>query len=352
MISESKVNSLVALGLFLKKWALLLNANDPTPTDPFLQKAMQASHAAKMKNAWFDLKFIELSLQSWADALTKEKIEKWLSGYSLRQPPSPKKVGLVLAGNIPLVGLHDVLSVLISGHIAQIKWSSDDALLMPIVLEFLVDLNPEFNNCILQSPGIIKEADAFIATGSNNSARYFDYYFSKKPSLIRKNRSSVAILTGKESKKELTALGKDIFSYFGLGCRNVSKLLVPEGYIFNDFFESIVDYGWVVNNNKYGNNYDYHRAIYLLDSVPMLDNNFLLLKPDSAWSSPIGVLFHDAYKNENDLKEKLHTANKQLQCMVGNPLSGIKTVPFGRTQQPELTDYADGIDTMKFLTDL
>jgi|694.fasta_scaffold27959_10 hypothetical protein len=352
MILQSKVDDLAALGLFLKDWADALSHQSLPSDQSFMHKALQAAHAAQLKNAWFDVGNLQLALYSWAEALKKEAIEQWIAAYANKAPAEPKRIGLVLAGNIPLVGLHDVLCVLLYGHVAQIKLSSDDSFLLPIILEFLGNRNDDWKKSYEVSAGILKDADAFIATGSNNSSRYFEFYFGKKPSVIRKNRSSVAILNGKESKDELIALGKDIFSFYGLGCRNVSKLLVPEGYSFNNFFEAIVDYGYVINNNKYGNNYDYHRAIYLLDAVPMLDNNFLLLKPDNGWSSPIGVLFQEAYRDQDDLLSKLATADGRLQCIIGHPVSPLKTIPFGQAQHPALTDYADGIDTLAFLHSL
>lgn len=352
MILKNKVDDLTALGLFFKDWAEALVHTKDLPQDPFLQKALQAARAAQLKNPWFDVPNLQLSFSSWAAALSHHEIVQWLAPYAIQPVRHPKKIGLVLAGNIPLVGLHDVLCVFLSGHIAQIKLSSDDNFLLPVILEFLYHRNPEWKKSFEISSGILKDADAYIATGSNNSSRYFEFYFSKKPSVIRKNRSSVAILNRNESKEDLMALGKDIFSFYGLGCRNVSKLLVPEAYSFNNFFEAIVDYGYVINNNKYGNNYDYHRAIYLLDSIPMLDNNFLLLKPDSGWSSPIGVLFQEAYQDLEDLKIKLKAADGMLQCIIAKPIEGLPTTPFGLAQHPALTDYADGIDTMKFLLSL
>lgn len=352
MIPKTTVESLVGLGRFFENWAGALSGSVNVEPTPLVQKALLATSRAGSANGWFTKENIILALNSWAAELNRENLENWLKPYVISNPSSPKKIGLILAGNIPLVGLHDIICVLVAGHIAYVKPSSDDAILLPVVLDFLLEQNPNWKDSLVFSPGIIKDADAFIATGSNNSARYFDYYFGKKPSIIRKNRSSVAVLTGNESKEDLMALGSDIFSYYGLGCRNVSKLLVPEGYRFDTFFESIVQFGEVINNKKYGNNYDYHRAVYLLDSVPMLDNNFLLLKPDTAWSSPIGVMIWDSYSDENDLRAKLSSAQNQLQCIVAHNLSGVPTVDFGKTQFPRINDYADGIDTLKFLTAL
>ena len=351
MIPKTTIDSLVALGQFFESWAGALS--DPNKEQsPSVQKAVAAAHTASGLNGWFTHENIILSLNSWAKELTPSKIESWLNSFSFDRSFEPKRVGLILAGNIPMVGLHDLISVLVSGHIAQIKLSSDDSTLLPVVIDFLSEINPSWKEKLILTQGIMKDADAYIATGSNNSARYFEYYFGRKPCIIRKNRSSVAVLNGHESTEDLRALGLDIFSYFGLGCRNVSKLMVPEGYQFNNFFESIVEYGYVINNKKYGNNYDYHRAVYLLDSVQMLDNNFLLLKNDSSWSSPIGVLFYERYKNTEDLKARLNSAKDNLQCIVAHDLPGFNTVKFGQSQNPSLSDYADGVNTLEFLAAL
>jgi hypothetical protein len=179
-----------------------------------------------------------------------------------------------------------------------------------------------------------------IATGSDNTARYFEYYFRTKPHIIRKNRSSIAVLTGNETDDQLIALGKDVFSYFGLGCRNVSKLVVPEGYDFTRPLRLWEVYHDVSNHHKYVNNYDYNKSILLINGTHHFDNGFALLTPNEALVSPISVLY---YATSADL------ASDKIQCIVG---SGANYIPFGTTQEPTLTDYADNVDTLKFLTGL
>jgi len=261
----------------------------------------------------------------------------------------------VLAGNIPLVGFHDVLCVLISGNFALIKASSQDARLITQVLKRLTAIESAFEQRFAFTERL-KDFDAVIATGSNNTSRYFEYYFGKVPHIIRKNRNSVAVLTGRETTEQLHALGRDIFDYFGLGCRNVSKLFVPEGYDFVPFFEAIEPYKNIINHHKYNNNYDYNKSIYLVNRDKHLDNGFLLVKEDERMVSPLAVLFFEYYDDLQSLDERLNHEKENIQCIVtAAPLaSGAwgTTVNFGRSQQPSLWDYADGVDTMDFLTKL
>lgn len=249
-----------------------------------------------------------------------------------------------MAGNIPMVGFHDLLSVLISGNKLVAKLSSQDNYLMKLVVNQLISNHPEFKELISVEERLT-EIDCIIATGSDNSARYFEYYFAKYPHIIRKNRTSVGVLTGNESREELFELGKDIFTYFGLGCRNVSTVLVPTGYDFAAFFESVQTFESVVQHHKYANNYDYNKSILLLDQVPFLDNGFLLVKPDQQLVSPISVLHYQTYENKEEIPLILSRIQEKVQCVVG---SGF--LPFGKAQLPEVNDYADGVDTLKVLT--
>lgn len=284
--------------------------------------------------------------------LNKPDLTTWLDYYTINQHQR-KKVGLILAGNIPLVGFHDVLSVLITGNFALIKASSQDARLIKYVLEMLSVIDPAFAERY-EFTERLENFDAVIATGSNNTSRYFEYYFGKLPHIIRKNRSSVAVLTGAETTEQLFRLGHDIFDYFGLGCRNVSKLLVPKGYNFNLFFESIEAYNDIINHHKYNNNYFYSKSIYLVNSDKHLDNNFLLLKEDSRMASPLAVMYFEYYDDLTKVEAKLNDDAEQIQCVVSTAPLDIKSqvVGFGQSQQPKLWDYADGVDTMAFLTGL
>ncbi|MEQ8904577.1 acyl-CoA reductase [Ekhidna sp.] len=300
---------------------------------------------AKQKNGWFSYDSVKNALEGIAFMLEKEKLKKWVSSYEL-QEVSPKIIGIVMAGNIPLVGFHDLLSVLISGHFAAIKPSSDDDFLTRTMVNWIIQVEPRFRKNI-EIREKLTNIDAVIATGSDNTARYFEYYFKDIPSIIRKNRTSVAILNGKESEVELKALGEDIFSYFGLGCRNVSKVFTPKGYDFRDAFPHFEPFSDVANHNKYRNNYDYYKSIYLVNKTPHLDTGFLLINSTDDLVSPIGVLFHQVYDSIKKLESILTDQKEKIQCIVGKDY-----IPFGKAQRPELWDYADDVDTLAFLSGL
>jgi WD40 repeat protein len=258
----------------------------------------------------------------------------------------------MLAGNIPGVGFHDILAVLIAGHSACIKLSSQDSALPLWLLNQLKKIEPRFSDRIFIEE-LLKNKQAYIATGSDNSARYFNYYFGKYPHLIRSNRTSVAILQGDESTADLQALGHDIFDYFGLGCRNVSKVFVKNQEQLTQLLDAIQSFEWVANHHKYFNNYEYNKSIYLVNGNPHLDNGFLLLKESTDLVSPIGVLFYEIYEDELELQSKLSALSSQIQCLVGSSRLSIPgIVAFGQTQCPAPWDYADGVDTLQFLSGL
>jgi hypothetical protein len=259
-----------------------------------------------------------------------------------------------MAGNIPMVGFHDLLAVLLSGNFAVIKLSGDDKHLLPFVTKILCTIEPAYKERIEFREGRLSEIDAVIATGSNNSARYFEYYFGKIPHIIRKNRNSVAVLSGDEPPEELKKLGADIFSYFGLGCRNVSKLFIPKGYDLNLFFNAIFSYQEIINHNKYANNFDYNRAVYLMgkDKEGLLENGFLFLVKSLEYASPVAVIFYEYYDDIALVNAKLTSDKEQIQCIVSNIQAIQNRIPFGKAQQPELWDYADNVDTMEFLIGL
>jgi len=331
--------------------------------DSGLVSAIEQAHT---HNGWFTEENILLSLTSLGEMLKEDKLRTWIKKYpeAGRERSKALNVGVTMAGNIPAVGFHDFLCVLISGNIFAGKLASEDALLLPAIADILLKLEPEFKSNISFTAATLKKADAFIATGSNNSARYFEYYFGKHPHIIRKNRNSVAIIHGPETGTELAGMGKDIFQYFGMGCRNVSKLYIPENYNLDTFFSAIVDFGDVINHNKYFNNHQYYRTIYLLNNEKFLDNNFLMLKETisdpqqevKGIASPVATLYYERYRDPNDLLQKLLPVTDQIQCIASNqplpsPLDKIQ-VKLGQTQTPELWDYADGIDTMRFLLDI
>lgn len=312
---------------------------------------VEAISKAEQHNGWFTKENILFALEQWANLLTKDQLESWISKYGIKPLDEPKTVGIVMAGNIPLVGFHDFLCVLLSGHRVMVKLSSNDKILLPFLANFLIKVNPELAHRIQFVEGKMENFDAVIATGSNNTGRYFEYYFGKKPNIIRKNRNSVAILTGEESKEELEALGEDIFRYYGLGCRNVSKLYVPKGYDFEPFFNAMYAYKDIIHQHKYANNYDYNKAVYLMSEFQLLDNGFLVLKEEESLASPISVLFYSHYETNEELTQVLENRKEDIQCLV--TATGIGSeVKFGETQKPRLDDYADGVDTMAFLLQL
>lgn len=305
------------------------------------------------ENLWFTPFHVHASINGICTFLNKEKLEEWLSEYVVSDQNTDLKVAVIMAGNIPMVGFHDMLSALISGHHFIGKLSSKDNQLLDFVSKILIEINPEFQKLIsFQSERLTGENkfDAIIATGSNNSARYFEAYFKKYQHIIRRNRNSVSILTGKESEAELQALGNDIFLYFGLGCRNVSKLYVPVGYSFTTLLDTWQKYSYVANHNKYANNYDYQRSLLLMNRIEHFDNGFLLLTENQSVASPIGVVNYEFYSEIDDLKASLKLNSDHIQCVVSNELDN--SIPYGKAQEPELWDYADNVDTMAFLTNL
>lgn len=297
------------------------------------------------ENNWFTEENLIKAFNGIAEYLDEKKLSKWLENYTFKNS-EPKKVGVIMAGNIPMVGFHDFLSVLISGNELMMKPSSQDKVLMEFVIGILTEIEPEFKKRI-HIVERLNEADAFIGTGSDNSAKYFRYYFGKKPNIIRQNRTAVAILKGTETDQELKALGADIFTYYGLGCRNVSKLFVPKGYDFVKLLDAQSDYSYVGDHHKYRNNYDYNKSIYLVNSEPHLDTGFSLLRESDEMVSPISVLYYQQYEDQAGLDKVLSENDDKIQCIVGQDF-----IPFGNAQKPEIWDYADGVDTMEFLAEL
>ncbi len=298
-------------------------------------------------NAWFTPESTAKAIGAISQMLCREDLQTWM-GNLPGGSRSIRSIGLILAGNIPLVGFHDILCVLAAGHRALIKLSSQDLKLIPFVFDRLIEIEPGFKDYIHYIDRL-KDFDAVIATGSNNTSRYFEYYFSKVPHIIRKNRNSVAILKGDESSDELQQLGHDIFDYFGLGCRNVSKIYVPRAYDFKHLFEGIEIFKPVIDHHKYHNNYDYNKSILLVNMDKHLDNGFLLLKEDERLASPLAVLYYEEYDDIRMLEQELIGKSEQIQCIVSGAETGLETVGFGESQQPRLWDYADGVDTMVFL---
>jgi len=352
MTLAHKKNIFVELGKFLGQFSENENIkrSDVWQNDLFFDAFEDLIALSQSHNGWYTPAQVHFAIKSWGDALTAENLDQWLSAYQIAEK-EPKNVGLILAGNIPLVGFHDFLSVLISGNKALVKTSSNDQHLLPFLAKYIIALEPEFRDYITFVDGKLENFDAVIATGSNNTSRYFEYYFKDKPSIIRKNRNSVAVLDGNESKEDLVNLGEDIFRYFGLGCRNVSKLFVPKGYVFDLFFEALFEYQDVIHYEKYANNYDYNKAVFLMSNFKLLDNGFLTIKEDSSYASPISSVFYEFYEDEKELFSKLHNHADQIQCIVSNEIIQ-NSIRFGKTQKPALWDYADNVDTIAFLLEI
>lgn len=345
---ERRVNAFVTLGSFLNQFGgRNPQRNDSVPhNETFHDRMLEQLQLAESHNGWFTNENLKYACDSWGKVLNDKNLTQWLSNYDITHK-DPKTIAIIMAGNVPLVGFHDLLSVLITGNKVLVKLASRDKILIPFLCDYLISIAPEFADYISFKDGRLEDFDAIIATGSNNTARYFDYYFGKYPNIIRKNRNSIAILTGEESNEQLKLLADDIFRYFGLGCRNVSKLFVPEGYNFDAFFNGVYSWKNIIHNNKYMNNYDYNKAVYLMNSVKLLDNEFLLLKEDEGISSPISVVYYEYYDTKSYLEKRLSLDSNRIQCVVS-----INDIPFGRTQHPELWEYADGVDTIAFLLDL
>lgn len=299
---------------------------------------------AAQANPWFSPAHIE--------AATRGIAEQFLSAAGLRQlaaayemPQVPRTVGIVMAGNIPMVGFHDLLCGFMSGHNLALKLSSKDEVLMKHIVSKMISLAPALAGSITIAERLTG-CDAYIATGSNNTARYFEQYFGKYPHIIRSNRTSVAVLDGSETDEELLALGNDIYLYYGLGCRNVTQVCVPRGYNFERLLNVLKAYNHYADFSKYKNNYDYHLAIYLLNRVPYMSNESLLMVENDLPFSAVSVLHYRYYDDKGALLAELNS-NTDIQAIVG-----YGAIPFGEAQTPSLTDYADGVDTMKFLTGL
>ena len=344
--------SFVELGKFLSQFTLneQVHRTDVLHNDLYFEKFKDLLSLSQSHNGWFTPEQVYFAVESWAKALREENLNKWLSVYDLSEV-KPKTVGLILAGNIPLVGFHDFLSVLITGHKVLVKASSNDQHLIAFLANYLISIEPKLSYYISFTDGKLENFDAIIATGSNNTARYFEFYFKDKLSIIRKNRNSVSVLNGNESHEDLVNLGEDIFRYFGLGCRNVSKLFVPKDYNFDAFFKAIYAYKDVIFYEKYSNNYDYNKAVFLMSNFKLLDNEFLTLKEDMSYASPISSVFYEYYEDIADLQNQLESESDQIQCVVSNNLIP-NSISFGQTQQPKLWDYADNVDTLQFLISL
>lgn len=352
MSLENRIEAFSLLGEFLGQFTRkkILKKDNIIHNDLFFDALNLQIKRAKEYNSWFTDDNVLFALESWSKILTKSNLNNWLSEYNITNSKS-KTIAVIMAGNIPLVGFHDFLTVLVSGNAILVKQSSNDKHFLPLIAKYLEYIEPKFKGKITFTDQKLENFDAVIATGSNNTARYFDYYFGKHPHIIRQNRNAVAVLSGNESIEDLKDLGEDVFRYFGLGCRSVSKIFIPKGYNFDLFFNAIYKFKDLINYQKYDNNYTYNKAVYLMSLFKLLENGFLMLKEDPSYSSPIATLFYEYYDDFDELKTKLITEKDQIQVVVSN--QGIKdSVKFGETQHPQLSDYADDVDTLAFLISL
>lgn len=333
---------------FKKLGEYLRNINS---SDPSYQGLYEVIRKSNQTNGWFTDENCLIALKSWGETLDEKSLYKWLEPYQLNVLET-KTVGLILAGNIPLVGFHDLLSVLICGHKANVKTSSNDPYLVPFLYRKLIELDAIFENYVEFTSERLTDFDAVIATGSNNAARYFTHYFAHVPHIIRKNRNGIAVLDGTESEEDLQGLANDIVQYFGLGCRSIAKVYLPRGYDLNLLFGALYPHADVLMQNaKFANNYDYNKAVFLMSEFELLDNGFFLLREHDSFGSPVACLHYSYYDCLEDLTTHLTEASNQIQCISSN-LGLNQAIPLGKAQQPDLWDYADGVDPIAFLLKL
>lgn len=340
MEQQQIINAFSALGQVLEDLSTQDSSKLLSQTEFEQLKALIAKE--QHYNGWFTPEQIYMALDEIRPWLRQEALTTWLAAYTFASVP--KTIALILPSNLPLVGFHDFLCVLCSGHKALVKLSTDDARLLPALAQLLCEFEPALKERIQFAPTKLSGFDAVIATGSNNAMLHFKGYFDKYPHLFRGHRSSIAILDGSETKAELESLGQDVLRYFGRGCRNVTQVLIPQDFDLNRIFEGLLPMAEVINHKKYGNNYDYNKAVHLLNLSPILDNNFILLKESKALFSPLAMLHYFRYQEPSEIEAYLLENQHDIQCIVGHAY-----LPFGAAQCPQLNDYADGIDTMQFL---
>jgi hypothetical protein len=353
---EERISGFESLGKYLKEYVSLQTGNfiSHSTEGGIFSDLEYAISQAEVENPWFTRENILLALKNISLQLEKPKIEQFKSRYAekLLIPGMPQTIGVVMAGNIPVVGFHDFFCILLAGHRFLGKLSHEDRRLLPAFADILISINPEFNNLISFTDERLKDFDSIIATGSNNSYRYFEYYFGKYPHILRKNRNGVAFLTGNETIEELSGFADDIFMYFGKGCRSISKLYLPKRYDFKLLQEPFDRYGHFFNHHKYRNNYDYYKAIYLIDKIPFIDMGHLLLIESMNIASPVSVINYEYYDNLLHLNNILPGMKEQIQCILCHDDKIPSSIKPGNAQCPELWDYADGVDTMEFLLNL
>lgn len=333
--------------------ALLAALGDSIQSDLDSDRLESILYQAYSKNPWFVEKYATLALQNAASKyLNAEALKDWLNTYELDDNAAPKRVGLIPAGNIPLVGIHDLISIFVTGNTALIKPSSKDEVLTKYLIDALYELEPKARERVVLTERLV-DFNGVIATGSNNTHRYFEHYFGKHPNVLRKNRTSVAVLDENASAEEMRLLGEDVFTFFGLGCRSVSKIFVPKGFAIERLLKEWDGFSWLGDHNKFHNNYMYHKSVYLVNKVSHFDTGFALISESEELFSPIGTIYYQEYENREDLENKLPGLGEHVQVVVSGPKMSIKgSCGYGAAQSPSLSDYADNVDTVKFLASL
>jgi len=352
MSLDKRTKAFINLGHFLSQFSNseIVKKENILFNDNFFDAFKLQIKRAQEYNSWFTQDNVLFAFESWTKALTEKNINKWLQAYDVPEQ-GKKTIAIIMAGNIPLVGFHDFLSVAITGNKVLAKLSSNDKYFIPLIAKYLEYVEPSFKDTFVFTEAKLENYDAVIATGSDNTARYFDYYFGKHPHIIRKSRNALAVLDGSETLEQLEALSDDIFRYYGLGCRSISKIFVPKGYNFDLLFKAIYKHKDIINYIKYANNYDYNKAVYLMSLFDLQDNGFFMLKEDKSYSSPIASLFYETYEDLEVLKKRLLDDSDKIQC-ISTELNVENSVKLGSTQAPKLWNYADNVDTVKFLLTL
>lgn len=340
---KTRIENFSMLGEYLQQF---IDQGDSFKDADDFKLVMNLSQA---KNPWFTYENQIQALKGIVSWLNVDSLTDWLSNYSIDESKLPKNIAVVMAGNIPMVNFHDYLAVLISGNILIGKLSSQDSYWLPFISKKLIEINSEWEKRITLTDQIIENFDAVIATGSTNTSRYFEYYFGKYPHIIRKNRNSVAIISGDESSRQFELLGHDIFSYYGLGCRNVSSIFIPSEFPLSKILDALSPFHSVIHHHKYSNNYDYQKAILMVNNEPFLDTGFLIIKNSNQIASPVGVLHFQEYNDINELSELIDHKSEEIQCIVRSNPERVNEVDFGKSQSPGLMDYPDGIDILQFL---
>lgn len=338
MTVEKKIEALSALGQLIRTFI---------ESSSFQDLARQIQNS----NNWFTATEVKNAFSEIGAYLTKDQLQNWVEAYQIPELSQPKKIGILMAGNVPAVGFHDLLAVLMAGHEAHVKLSSSDAISIRWIVNELKEIAPELAAKV-HFQEMLKGMDAYIATGSDNSSRYFDYYFGKYPHIIRRNRTSIAILDGKETEADFKLLGEDIFRYYGLGCRNVSKVYIPTIETLQHLLDGLQSFVFIADNHKYFNNYEYNKSILLVNKESHLDNGFLIVQESKELVSPISVVYYELYADIKELEMKIAAIESKIQVIVSNKAWFGNSIPFGQAQCPRLTDYADNVDTMKFLLEL